>query len=80
MRQRVALIAKIRAIESVPVIRFKVRDTFNLCFFNLHFLDSNASLLCPNFKSQTFVTIRLLVPTIARPVWYFRLISESKFI
>ena len=24
MRQRVALIAKIRAIESVPVIRFKV--------------------------------------------------------
>ena len=37
MRQRVALIAKIRAIESVPVIRFKVRDTFNLCFFNLHF-------------------------------------------
>ena len=37
MRQRVALIAKIRAIESVPVIRFKVRDTFNLCFFHLHF-------------------------------------------
>ena len=36
MRQRVALIAKIRAIESVPVIRFKVRDTFNFYFFNLH--------------------------------------------
>ena len=29
MRQKVALIAKIRAIESVPVIRFKVSKKLN---------------------------------------------------
>ena len=29
MRQKVALIAKIRAIESVPVIRFKVHVIFS---------------------------------------------------
>lgn len=78
MRQRVALIAKIRAIESVPVIRFKVRDTY--VFLSFAFLESNIPLLCPNYKCGTFETFRLLLPTVSRPVWYFRLFSENKFI